>query len=479
MEVSGHPFGCADQQGRSQMIRRILKVVGWSAVGTVGLVIVLYVIAVTINWRDREPSAAAVRFTNFYNQRPVVSDQDNAYIYSMGFSVAPGEDPGQMGSRRVAWMRESNRAARWDTANDPLRERYDYRGNRLSGVQKFVDACKPQSANCAAAFVAGGAVFEQWIGSENWLLERYRELIAHHLWRDAMPFDVAAPLPPYALVMDGQRLLLLNAKQLAESGDSVAVSKLLGEDLRFWRMVLESSDTLISRMIATAAINRHFELGSLIFGQMRPADVMSAIPANWRIAVSESELSMHRCLVGEWMFMSAALRNTDADLVGLHEDSVVARTMRGLISPLYQPQDSVNRNAEYIWRMNEILSVPIERYEDSVNRTAEFSEQTRSEALPPRTAYNIVGQVLIGLGAYDFGTYARRVADLEGVRRAALVAVTFRAAKVGMPEVAAELAAVPLRNPYNNRPFEWDGKNRDILFRGLELGERGEHRIHY
>jgi len=31
-----------------------------------------------------------------------------------------------------------------------------------------------------------------------------------------------------------------------------------------------------------------------------------------------------------------------------------------------------------------------------------------------------------------FGTYARRVADLEGVRRAALVAVTSRAAKVGI-----------------------------------------------
>jgi hypothetical protein len=83
------------------MIRDILKVVGWSAVGIVGLVIVSYLIAVAINWRDREPSAAAVRFTKFYSQRPAVSDQDNAYIYAMGFSVAPGEDPGHMGSKRV------------------------------------------------------------------------------------------------------------------------------------------------------------------------------------------------------------------------------------------------------------------------------------------------------------------------------------------------------------------------------------------
>jgi hypothetical protein len=49
-----------------------------------------------------------------------LSDQDNAYIYALGFSVAPGEDPGHMGSKRVAWMRQSNRAAHCDTANDRI-----------------------------------------------------------------------------------------------------------------------------------------------------------------------------------------------------------------------------------------------------------------------------------------------------------------------------------------------------------------------
>jgi hypothetical protein len=47
------------------------------------------------------------------------------------------------------------------------------------------------------------------------------------------------------------------------------------------------------------------------------------------------------------------------------------------------------------------------------------------------------------------------------------------------PEVPAALAATSLRNPYDNRPFEWDPKDSVILFRGLEVGERGEHRLRY
>jgi hypothetical protein len=461
-------------------MRKTLKIIGWVAGGILGLGIAIYLTAVAINWRDREPSATAIRFTNLYRQRPVVADEENAYIYLMGFAVAPGESPLQVGSKRVAWMQKSAPAPRLNTADDPVRERFDYKAQRRPVIQEFVDACKPVSADCAAAFAAGDAVFKQWTASESWLLDRYRALIAYPGWQESVPFDVAAPLPSYALVMDGQKFLLLNAKILVERGDSVGASRLLGEDLRFWRMVLESSDILISKMIATAAIDRHFELGSLIFRAGQPGTVMGAVPANWSIALSESERSMRRCFVGEWMFMSAELRNTEhADFYGLNDNSLVAGALSGLIAPLYQPQDTMNKRAEYLSVTAELLSVPIERYAGAVTRTREFSRRTVSEVLPPRSAYNIVGRMLLAVGAYDFGTYARRVADLEGVRRAALLAVTLRAANIGVPEVAAALTSAALRDPYNNRPFEWDEKGRAIVFRGLEVGERGEHRIQY
>ena len=54
--------------------------------------------------------------------------------------------------------------------------------------------------------------------------------------------------------------------------------------------------------------------------------------------------------------------------------------------------------------------------------------------------------------------YPKRVGDVEGVRRAALAVVTVRAAHVAAHDVPASLATSPLRNPYNDRPFEWDGE---------------------
>ena len=65
--------------------------------------------------------------------------------------------------------------------------------------------------------------------------------------------------------------------------------------------------------------------------------------------------------------------------------------------------------------MVEILSAPLNQYEDSVNRATGFMERTRSEALPPRSAYNIVGQVLEGIGAYDFGQSHASALSVEPV----------------------------------------------------------------
>jgi IS66 C-terminal element len=263
-------------------------------------------------------SQAQRRFTN-------VADDENAFIYAMGFAVEPGANPLKMGLKRVAWLERERRAARFDTRKDPQHRRFDYKARRLTAVREFVDACKPGGTECANAFISGDRVFDQWLTSEGWLLDRYRALIALPGWWESVSFDARAPLPPYALVMDGQRLLLLNAKVMVARGDSVGASRLLEDDLRFWRMVLASSDIPISKMIATAAINRHFELGSSIFRELESGQVMSTVPANWSIAISESERSMRRCLVGEWMYMSATLCNADVDRYVLKDEhSLVA-----------------------------------------------------------------------------------------------------------------------------------------------------------
>lgn len=159
--------------GRSiRVIRGILKVAGWIVGAVIGLGVAVCLLAVMINWRDSEPSAAAVRLASLHRDRPAVADDDNAFIYVMGFDVAPGESPRQMGLKRVAWMRAASEAAQLAAARDPLANPYDLRSGRDPRIQEFLDACRPGNASCAAAFVAAEEVFEQWMASESWLLER-------------------------------------------------------------------------------------------------------------------------------------------------------------------------------------------------------------------------------------------------------------------------------------------------------------------
>jgi hypothetical protein len=245
------------------------------------------------------------------------------------------------------------------------------------------------------------------------------------------------------------------------------VRSLLREELRFWRMVLESSDILITKMIATAALNRHFEIGNVVFRELSE-DATNATPDEWRVALTDAERSMHRALVGEWMFSSRMIRET-LDFGVDYEDSFAGNVAWRVFRPLYKPQDSMNAMAEKYAGWAELLAAPLAGYEAALMRT--------SESDTPWSVYNPIGRVILGMGDWDMASYAARVSDIEGVRRAALLAVTLRADGVETADVPAALSTSALRNPYDDRPFEWDAEQGAIVFQGLEKRDRGRHRI--
>jgi hypothetical protein len=461
------------------MLRKTLMALAWTAGGLLGLCVVFYLVLVAINWRDVEPSAAALRMTDFHRNRPAVRDEDNAFIYAMGFDVGPGQSPFEMGAKRIEWLRRSEGKA-LDLAADPLGEPPDHKATRHPVIRAYFEACGPRGPDCNAAFEEANLKFDEWNGSEKWLLERYRAFLGLASWREFISSHAEAPLPSYSSVMDGQKVLLLHARIHAAKGDAAGVREMLGEDLRFWRRALESSYTLIGKMLATAAILRHFKLGAIIMRTLPPEHVGEATPAEWRVAITNDERSMRRCMTGEWIFTSGMIRDLDRELAAAltMNDSVAGKVISSLSGPFFQPQDTINRFAEYYSRAAELTEgVPLTEFEASTDRVTELSTVATREAYPPRSLYNIPGRMLVGYGA-DYGSYARRVGDVEGVRRAALAAVSLHAASVAPDAIPAALAASWLRNPYDGEAFAWDAADSAIVFRGLEAGERGEHRIH-
>jgi hypothetical protein len=274
-------------------------------------------------------------------------------------------------------------------------------------------------------------------------------------------------------------LLLLRARDLAKRGDAAAVRLLLERDLQFWRAVLRSSDILISKMIATAALNRHFEWGYRIARQLPAHEIAAAIPDGWRSGISDAERSMIRCMVGEWMFTSEMLRDMDASQFGLPEDpTTVERVLGRLARPLFQLQDTTNRAADHYWEVAQTFEVPLNRYPAALRHADELTQRMTDEAAAAGRIYNLVGVPTLA-NLSSFSQYAARVSDIEGVRRAVLLAATLRASGIEAKDVPAALGNAELRDPYTDRPFDWNESDHAIVFRGLETAERGQHRVYF
>jgi hypothetical protein len=423
------------------MLRKTLRAIGWIAAGLVTLCVLAYLGALAVNWRDQEPNAAALRFAQMFRDRPAVADEDNAYVY----------------------------LRTWELDRDRRKQ-------RSARLQQFLETCSPGQRACPGAFDAADGLYEEWQRAESSLRDHYVALIAHDGWREANSFSIEESLPAYSGAADGQRLLLLEARELATQGDAQAVRMLLERDLQFWRTVLQSSDILISKMIATGALNRHFEWGYRILRKLPAQKIDAAIPDGWRSEISAAQRSMVRCMVGEWMFASELIQKMSTSESWRSEETTT-RVLGLLSRPLLQPQDSKNRTAEHYWEFGQTFEAPLAQYADALHRADELTERTTDAASAFRI-YNLAGATSLA-NLSSFSEYAARVSDIEGVRRAALLAATLHARGIGGEDLPAAVAGSELRNPYTDQPLDWDEADRTIVFHGRERRERGEHRIDY
>ncbi|MGH8073239.1 MAG: hypothetical protein ACREO4_04085 [Lysobacter sp.] len=412
----------------------------WALAALVGLPILVYLALVLVNWNDEPPSASAQRLVAMNRDRPELADAANGYFAMQSLAVAPGADP-------------------------------DYMDARSAEVAALATACGEALA-CAKALDAHPGALTKWLESEQWLLERYRRMLASEGWREPIPDNLNLPLPAYQHAMEAQKLHLLDARQLALAGDPVGVRDLLERDMVFWRQVLASSDLLISKMIAVAAVSRNFALGNLALREL-PQDLAdTALPPSWRTPLTVAERSLARTLGGEWHFAASALRTAlspDGPGAASHQ-----RVSDFLLRPLYQEQATVNRSADRMMRVGTLSELPYPELGPALEHLARPQKQARL----PFTAYNPVGTLLDAMASASFyANYVARAADLEGQRRAALLVATLRSEGTGREDAAAAVRDAALRSPYDDAPFAWDGASGSVVFRGLDKGARGQHAV--
>jgi hypothetical protein len=144
---------------------------------------------------------------------------------------------------------------------------------------------------------------------------------------------------------------------------------------------------------------------------------------------------------------------------------------------LLQPQDSANRDAALLLRVDALLNVPYAGLPAALVHVREVVEQ-RSEGIIDAT-YNVVGDLILASVGDEYADYGARVADLEGMRRAALLAAELRGRGVPADSVAASIELDDARNPYTGEAFEWIPARSSIGFTGLRHEYRGRSEFLY
>lgn len=451
---------------------KILKIIGAILLGILGLALLLYFIGVAVNWRDQPPSAAALEMKKMVADRAPVVDADNGFIYTMGFSATPPADPQASGALRRDWLEAVNRDPKQIDA-DPLKEVVDFNTSEsqlMDGVKK---ACGDSpSVKCREAFLAASSAPRSTL--HDLQLARYRELLQRTAWREVVPLDISAPLPAYAPILGGQRLLMVDLAARAKSAPPAEIASLLHDDLAFWRETQASADLLLTKMIAIAAIRQHFLFGSLVLREVPTAQ--APVIESWGVPFSVAEVSMRRTMAGELTFVEGVmLKYQDgADGYFMEPDgeglTLPGRIASSLARPYYQHQDQMNYYAKLYLNFARRFEAPLSQY-------AQIAE---SESKPGEASfhiYNAVGHIFRGLSA-TYTDYPLRVGSLEGMRRAALLTAQLRARGVPLDQMAAEVRDAGLRNPFDDKPFEWSVEEQAVVYVGPDA-ERDRKRHPY
>lgn len=452
--------------------RLLLKVFIWFVVASVALIVGLYLLALFINRHDEPPSAAALRFEEMSHKLPPVAEHENGYVYFMGLSAAKESDPAVVGKERIAWAQAQLARPPAALAGDFPGKDHDVRIERPSEVDQLLKQCVVADLACARAFERNEAKIQAWLKREKWYAERYGKLLSFPAWRETLQFDTRIPLPTYGGLYELHRMLLLDAWLRAGRGDVDGVKKLLADDIRFWRRNIAQNDSLIAKMISVGALQRHFAWSNIILRRLPASRQAEVIPSEWRVPMTEAERSMLRPFVGEWRYFKSktwlAKAETQPEQVE-SDDWLDAKLPRILAKHFLQGQATINQQAARMEEAARALSADYAQLPAAAQRVRSLQESAGGVVLE-HGLYNVIGNVLIGAAGWDTTKYAVRAADLEGIRRAALLTAELRSRSVPVEQVQAQLAA-SAGSPYDGRPFIWDDAGRSVVFTGLADGK--------
>jgi len=442
----------------------------WSAIVLGGAVIGIPLLLTVINVVDREVKAEAIAFADFSDDE--VPEQDNGYFNWVGFFAPVGEKPHAVGVTTVALINQKIAPYSLETIIDPVSllgpEALKFKGD-VTGL------CGRESHDCLSRYQAKTTEIKKWLVENRVLLERYRALYAYPEFRETIQPRLRAPTfyqPSLAASLArAQRALA------ALRGDPHTALRELHDDTKYWRRILQQSRSLISRMVAVAAIQSNTQLVSEIVAAMSIDRQALTIASQTSQPLTGPERNLSKVFRYELGFAIDVFSN-----ISLYKNDPCpfdswADCLSGtlLSTVLFKPNATINLSYARLARLAELASLPAPEW----HTQTQARRKERGRASAPfvwHIFYNPVGKILDAIAEQPYENYSGRIHNLDGFLR--LVSLQTAVKRAGIHDSAVEKFLVDTapeqRNPYTGEAMQWDARSRAIYFNGYNEKADGD-----
>jgi|GEM_PF-790724 len=380
--------------------------------------------------------------------------EGNAVYYLYGLAAASDKSPYTVGKNVVATLQSKH--SKGEMANLTEQEIADLYGGNGKWDEEWpaiytAANCNPREKTyCFAELVTQVKTYPFSEPRLRVQLERYRNIIQlSHLIEDTHLMDWTSPLPNYYIMM--QMGKLSQAKAYQDSGLDGLIND-CQTDMKFWRMALTDSQTLLGRMVSLASLRRNLSALSYAIANEKEVSFAQAQSIQALLnPLTPKEISTAKALIGELKF---GVENWQTAPRKIPEGE------SSILWLLTQPTAWSN------WFYQQTLKPAFALDKMS---PMEFYEHAQTPIKPLKFShinpYNLGGKIYQSKN-WQFASYIGRAHDVAGIY--SLVSLQLELKTHPTQDVIAAIKTSAYKNPYTQKSFDYDAATGSLSFAGFD-----------
>jgi hypothetical protein len=423
------------------------------------------------NWNDEAPNAAALQLSQPLASS--VADADNAWLFLIGLSAAPNEDPIVLGRRRVDAL--SSDSGESTLVDGPLPLELPQLPRDSTPV-----FCPYHIVNCLD-WTQIHAVTLQRLRQANALRQqRVATLLALPQWLNVHNESLGRlpPAPNYNNLHLYYDLLALDAGKALATNDAAALDAVLrrmADTVTFFRRVQAQPQDQLSLMTSIIGITRQLQLLDQLLDRLDAQQITALRPSIAVILQAPAKPFDWSESIRRDYAASVAITASLGEFkdyrrcVDLGQEDCLLKRVQGLA---FQPQAMHNRLAENYLDILRARQQPApqlklalaQAYDQAQQRNPGFDSFINSLRA---IAYNPIGNAIVAATIKNpANDPADRLHDAEAQRRSVAMKVEALVQGVAIADLPAFLDAhaATLGNPWTGQALDWDPRQREIGF---------------